>query len=250
MVRRANFQGVAMLRKLLTILSALVAAAIVMGLLAGWFLLREVAKTQNDVFGPLTFVRSGIAKIKIGEQKFAVPAEYLDGPLQITGHDGDYSVVRAILFNGLAPDFQPKTAANEVAFQKAPCCIRALITPTTIVHGKDIIPKLTKNGLFWNLDIVSQTQEADNIHYVVRAHKGMGPFPSEYGDIYVRADGQQVTRCNRIDTSNGRHSVVVLCQVDNAGQSECYQITVPGNNATQRKAELARVWNAMNSWMR
>src|ERR1700743_3757731 len=50
--------------------------------------------------------------VRVGEQRFQIPSNYLFGPLEVTGHDGNFDVVRAIGAAGLAPDFGPEVRTN------------------------------------------------------------------------------------------------------------------------------------------
>ena len=55
-------------------------------------------------------------KIKIGNTRYAIPANYFDGPLEPKGKDGEYTVIVAFLLRGLLPEFEGWNAGNSDEF--------------------------------------------------------------------------------------------------------------------------------------
>jgi hypothetical protein len=185
--------------------------------------------------------------VRVGDQRFQIPPNYLFAPLQVTGRDGDFDVVRAIGAIGLAPDFTPRDRSNERRFHEPLCCFRVLITPMAV--SADVFMSRTLKSWFSELEVLNKEDDGRVTHYEVRSPNRF-LLLSEYGDLYVNDDQSQAVRCNRRDTEGINHIVNILCVTFSAGQGNVYQITVPNNDPPLRDRQLKVIWGVVHSWMK
>lgn len=196
---------------------------------------------HSGMGGPMRTDERAVPLVLAGE-RYEIPANYFDAPLQPKGFVGEVPIVDGVLLLGSEPDFNGRRAGDPVLPGGFKGRIYAHLThaPVGTVQG---LRNLRAVYAEYTTTIEREVQD-DETHLIVEPKSPGNFIVGSRGDIYQKAGSDDFTVCNIVEPPH----VAAECKLFTTQSNSSLRITMDRSMLPHRDTIRATVVSHLTAW--
>jgi len=196
---------------------------------------------RSGMGSPLRTDERAVPLVLAGE-RYEIPANYFDAPLQPKGFVGEIPIVNGVLLLGSEPDFNARRAGDPILPGGFKGRIYAHLTHSPVGTAQGL--RNLRAVYADHTRTIKRTVQGDEVHLIVEPRTPGNFIVGSRGDIYEKAGSDDFTVCNIIEPPH----VAAECKLFTTQSNSSLRITMDRSMLPHRHALRASIVSHLTAW--